>query len=153
MLSMAEQTTFEAYLEEYGSLTYSNVGVSMLPLLRQGLDLFTVERKGDARCQVGDVVLYRRPPDKFVLHRVVEVRPEEYVILGDNCVSREYGIRDEDILGVMTGYVRNGKAHSVRERGYRAYTAIWLGTEPLRIRLKKTLNRLKRRRKRRINEE
>ena len=30
--------SYEEYLEKHGSLTYSNVGVSMLPLLRQGLD-------------------------------------------------------------------------------------------------------------------
>ena len=35
---------------------------------------------------------------------------------------REYGITDEDILGVMTGFVRNGRQHAVTERGYRLYT-------------------------------
>ena len=60
---MNKPLSFEAFLEQNGTLTYSNVGTSMLPLLRQGKDLFTVMRKGAERCQVGDVVLYRRPPD------------------------------------------------------------------------------------------
>ena len=42
--------SFEEYLDRNGSLTYSNLGVSMLPLLRQGRDLFTVEKKGPERC-------------------------------------------------------------------------------------------------------
>ena len=130
---MSERVSFKEYLEANGSLTYTNVGVSMLPLLRQGKNLFTVEKKGAARCRAGDVVLYRRAPDTYVLHRVVEVRAEDYILLGDNCVARECGIRDADILGVMTGFVRGGKVHSVTERGYRLYTALLLHTIPLRI--------------------
>ena len=34
--------TYEEYLAKYGELTYRNVGVSMLPLIRQGRDTFTV---------------------------------------------------------------------------------------------------------------
>ena len=142
---MSDPISYEDYLEEYGTLTYSNVGTSMLPLLRQGKDLFTVERKTPGtRYKVGDVVLFRRPPDKYVLHRVVEVMPDSYTIMGDNCVTKERGVRDEDILGVMTGFVRNGKAHSVDERGYRAYSAITMATAPLRLLAKKAAGRLRR---------
>ena len=125
-------TSIEDYLNENGTLTYSNVGTSMMPLLRQGKDLFIVTKKGTERCKVGDVVLYKRPPDKYVLHRVVEVRSEDYVILGDNCINREYGIRDKDILGIMTGYVRDGVEHSVTEKDYQDYTARILRTEKSR---------------------
>ena len=117
-------------------MTYTNVGVSMLPLLRQGKDLFTVKQKSHERCKVGDVVLYRRR-DQYVLHRVVQVRENDYVILGDNCIAREYGFTDNDIIGVMTGYVRNGKEHSVSDFGYRLYTFIWLHTEKPRVLLKR----------------
>ena len=136
--------SYEDYLEKNGTLTYTNVGVSMLPLLREGKDLFTVTKKGPERCRAGDVVLYRRPPDHYVLHRVVEVKPDSYVLLGDNSVAREYGIRDEDILGVMTGFVRSGKEHSVSEPGYRLYTALWMRTESLRVFVKKAVLHVKR---------
>lgn len=141
---MPDSISFEQYLEAYGSLTYTNVGVSMMPLLRQGKDLFTVVKKGAARCKAGDVVLYKRPPDKYVLHRVVEVRPKDYVILGDNCVAKEYGITDSDILGVMTGYVRNGRSHTVQDRGYRLYSWWIMHFPGLRIFCKKGILRLKR---------
>ena len=39
------EISFERYLDQYGTLTYRNVGVSMEPLLRQDRDLFTVEKK------------------------------------------------------------------------------------------------------------
>ena len=56
---MNEPISIGEYLEKNGTLTYANVGVSMLPLLRQGRDLFTVRKKGAERCRAGDVVLYR----------------------------------------------------------------------------------------------
>ena len=138
-------TSIEDYLNENGSLTYSNVGTSMMPLLRQGRDLFIVRPKSPGeRFGVGDVILYKRPPEQYVLHRVVEVLPDGYIILGDNCVRREVGIPDSEILGVMTGFVRDGKEHSVTEHGYRLYTAWILKTERPRIARKKLWIKAKR---------
>ena len=137
------RTTFEELLERDGKLVYTNVGTSMLPLLRQGRDLFIVEKRGPGRLKAGDVVLYRRPPDKYVLHRIVEVREGEYVILGDNCVNRVFGIVDGDILGVMTGFVRNGRQHAVTDRGYRLYTWLCLHGAGMRIFLKRGSWRVK----------
>ncbi len=138
-----EKYTYEEYIEKNGNLVYTNVGVSMLPLLRQGRDLFIAAKRDGQRCSVGDVVLYRRPPNQYVLHRIIEVRPDDYVILGDNCINKEYGIKDEDIIAVMTGYVRNGKEHSVSENGYRFYSFVWLHTIPLRTGFKKSKFKLK----------
>ncbi len=139
-----DKISFEEYLDRNGSLTYTNVGASMLPLLRQGRDLFTVRKKGAERCKTGDVVLYRRSPDRYVLHRIVEVRPDDYVILGDNCTAKESGIKDADILGVMTGFVRDGREHTTDEAGYRFYSAVWMRSAGLRIALRKAAQRLKR---------
>ena len=130
---MSKVFSYEEFLKENGELTYTNVGRSMMPLLRQGKDLFTVRRKAPAeRCRVGDVALYRNPADQFVLHRVIQVRPDDYVILGDHNIVKEYGIRDEDILGIMTGFVRDGRSHTVEERGYKLYSFVIMHTIPLR---------------------
>lgn len=142
---MGDSVSYEEYLDQYGSLTYSVVGVSMLPLLRQKKDLFIARKKDERRCSVGDVVLFRRPPDKYVLHRVVAVLPDGYETLGDNCVSRERGVKEEDILGVMTGFVRNGRQHSVDEPWYRAYTFVWMHTTRARVLVKKARSVLVRR--------
>ncbi|MBQ2617520.1 MAG: S26 family signal peptidase [Synergistaceae bacterium] len=125
-------SSLEKYLSEQGRVISTCVGVSMLPLLREGKDLFFIEKKGAERFKVGDVVLYRRGR-QYVLHRIIEVRPEDYVILGDNCCFKEYGIKDSDILAVMTTFVRNGKEHSVNEFAYRLYSFVWLKTAPIRI--------------------
>ena len=135
---------YESYLAEHDSLTYRMTGVSMLPLLREGRDLFTVRRKEPGeRCRPGDVVLYRRPPSHYVLHRVMQIRNEDYVILGDNCIAREYGIRDEDILGIMTGYIRKGTAHSTGALPYRLYTFLMLHASGVRIFMKRCRSKIR----------
>lgn len=141
------ELTYEEYLEKNGSMTYSNVGTSMMPLLKQGRDLFTVTKKGSERCRKYDVVLYRRPPDKYVLHRVVKVRKKDYVILGDNCINKEYGIIDDDILGVMTSFVHKGKQHTVNDMTYRIYSHLWVDLSFFRVKLKKLRMKIKRKRK------
>ena len=141
-------SSVEDILKERGTLIYSNVGTSMMPLLRQGKDLFVIRSKGPERCRRGDVVLYKRPPGRYVLHRVVEVLEDGYVILGDHCADRENGITDADILGVMTGYIRDGVEHSVEEKAYRDYTAKILREEKYRtarLKLRRKIGRALRR--------
>lgn len=141
------ELTYEEYLEKNGSMTYSNVGTSMMPLLKQGRDLFTVTKKGSERCRKYDVVLYRRPPSSYVLHRVIKVRESDYVILGDNCINKEYGITDDDILGVMTSFVHKGKQHTVNDMTYRIYSHLWVDLSFFRVKLKKLRMKIKRKRK------
>lgn len=137
-----EKTTFEKELERKGTITYTCKGVSMLPLLRQKRDLFTVTKR-HGRCKKYDVALYRRADGAYVLHRVVKVCEDGYVILGDNCLNKEYGIKDEDILGVMTSFVRDGKEYSVDAGLYRVYVKVWYAIYPIR-RLWKLLGGLRR---------
>lgn len=132
---------FEKYLKSHGEVMMPIQGTSMLPLLRQGKDLVLIERKKENhRYEEGDVILYRRVEKKqYVLHRIIRVCADDYVLLGDNCFSKEYGIRDEDILGIMTGFVRLGRHHSVQEKGYEWYREFMLSTTDFRCRWKKHL--------------
>lgn len=136
-------SSLEEVLERDGRLTYTNVGVSMMPLLKQGRDLFTIEKKTGERCRKYDVALYRLKPNVYVLHRIVEVREHDYVFLGDNCVNREYGITDDDILGVMTSFVRRGRTCRVEDVRYRMYVWLWTHTERLRILAKRIVRKLR----------
>ncbi len=117
--------TFEELLEKDGYLVYTNVGVSMLPLLRQRRDIIEIRRKDPAtRCKRYDAVLYKRG-DKYILHRVLKVRPNDYVICGDHNIWREYGITDAQILGVMTRVIRNGKSITPDNLWYKIYVHLW----------------------------
>lgn len=118
-------STYEEQLRLRGSLVYTNVGDSMMPLLRQHRDLMVIEKRQPGRCKKYDVVLYKRPSGQYVLHRILKVRRDDYVICGDNRWRREFGVREDWILGVMTAVVRDGKQLRVTDRKYRLYVRLW----------------------------
>lgn len=89
---MIEKNSFEDVLKKYGELTYICKGTSMLPMLRPEKDIFTVVKKTEARCKENDVVLFELN-GKYILHRIVEVFDDHYMILGDNCVNYEKTLR------------------------------------------------------------
>ncbi len=119
------KTTYEEYLEKNGTLIYRNTGTSMLPLLKQGRDLFIVKKKNQSRCKKYDVVLFKRTNNKYVLHRIIKVNKDNYTIRGDNCVNKEYGVTDENVLGVMTSFIRKGKKYTVENKLYKIYSVLW----------------------------
>ena len=129
--------SYEEYLRKYHTLTYKNVGVSMLPLLKQGRDSFTVrEVKPDESCKIWDVVLYKRGTH-YVLHRIIKIYNDSYDILGDNCIGIERRIPKTDVLGVMTEFTHKGKRFTTRDLRYRLYVFLWCRPYPVRIFLKK----------------
>ncbi len=125
-------TKFEDIIERDGKLIYTNVGDSMHPLIRQDRDLLIIE-KPEGRLKKYDVPLYKRDSGQYVLHRILKVRDDDYVICGDNRCSREYGITDRHIIGVLTAVVRDGKEISVTDLKYRLYVHLWCGLFPLRV--------------------
>ena len=102
----------------------------MYPMLRNQRDTIIIE-PCEGRLKKYDVPLYRRG-SAYVLHRIVEVRPDSYVICGDNCLCREYGVTDEQIIGVLTGFYRGNKLIQMESIGYRAYVRIWCAVYPVR---------------------
>ncbi len=126
------KSTYEQELERSGQLIYTTVGMSMRPFLRSGQDLMVIEARKDSRFQARDVVLYRRKSGKYVLHRIMWVRKDDYVLCGDNCWDLEPGIRDEQILGVLTAVIRDGKRLDVNNKDYRAKVFVWWALYPIR---------------------
>lgn len=126
------KTTYEQELREKGSLIYTTVGMSMRPFLRSGEDLMVIEARPGQRFRNRDVVLYRRKNGKYVLHRIMWVRADDYVLCGDNCWDLEPGIRDDQVLGVLTAVIRNGARMDVNSGTYRAKVFAWWLLYPIR---------------------
>lgn len=108
-------------------------GNSMRPLLGDGTDM-VVLKKPEGRLHFFDMPLYyRKETDKYILHRVVGFRKDgTYVMLGDNNAQREYGISDDDIVGVVTSFYHKGKMYSINHPLYRLYCNVWYYTRPIR---------------------
>ena len=136
------KTTFEKIIEKDGKLIYTNRGDSMMPLIKEGRDLLIIE-KPVGRLKKYDVPLYKRDSGQYVLHRVLKVRDDDYVICGDNRTNLEYGISDRHIIGVLTSVVRNGKEISVNNWKYKVYVHVWCDLFPLRVFVLKVLQVLR----------
>lgn len=133
------KSTFEEIIQHDGKLIYTNKGDSMMPLIKEGRDLVVID-KTDGRLRKFDVPLYKRDNGQYVLHRIVRVRKNDYVICGDNRVNLEYGISDRHIIGVLTAVIRNGKELSVHSKKYKAYVYLWYMLFPVRFVIIKTRN-------------
>ena len=122
-------TNLEEFLKQNGWLVYSNKGTSMMPLLRENRDLMVIEKKGPERCRRLDAVLFKKhgPEGRpvYVLHRILRVNDDgTYWVAGDNCTSGET-VGEEQILGVLTSIIRDGKTVPITNRLYRLYSGTW----------------------------
>lgn len=124
--------SFEELLEKDGYLVYNNLGYSMLPLLRQKKDIIEIRKNCSERYKKYDVVLYKRG-EQYILHRILKVLPDRYVIAGDHNTFIDPPVKDDMILGVMTRVIRNGKSITPDNFWYKVYVHFWCDFYPIRV--------------------
>lgn len=129
MAQFDKSLDLKSVIEKEGRFVGTTVGVSMLPMIKSGRDVIVVEKNVD-RLKKYDVALYTRG-DAYVLHRVLEVKPDHYIIRGDNCYSDEY-VPEENVLGVLTEYFKGNKRISVTDKKYLRYVKRRLAFYPVR---------------------
>lgn len=122
--------TIEQVVQEEGVYVGTTAGVSMWPMLRNRRDTIVITPVS-TRLKRFDVPLYRRGND-YVLHRVIRVLPDGYLIRGDNCIKTERDVTDDDIVGVLTSFFRKGHPVNMEGVRYRAYVRGWHALFPLR---------------------
>ncbi|MBE6671087.1 MAG: hypothetical protein E7593_02680 [Ruminococcaceae bacterium] len=133
MCNSIETTNYREQLEKDGLLVNRPFGISMRPMLKQGRDTIVVE-KIKQKPKENDVVLYQRSKNKYVLHRVIKVTDDGYIIRGDNCIRNEYDITDKHIIGVLTAFYRKDKYIDCNtSRGYKLYVFWWRKTFFIRV--------------------
>lgn len=137
------RSSFEQLLADRGKLIYSNQGDSMMPLIKEGRDLIVIEPVY-GRLKKYDVPLYKRDSGQYVLHRILKVREDDYVICGDNRYCLEYGITDRHIIGVLTAVIRDGAEISADDRRYKIYVHLWCNLFPIRKLILIGINLIKR---------
>ena len=115
-------------LDAGGTVTFTPNGTSMLPMLRDGEDVVML-KKPEGKLHLFDIPLYQRTNGAYVLHRVIDFEKDgSYILCGDNQFEKEKGIKDNQIIAVLVGFVRKGKAYSVKSFRYRFYVNFWYYT-------------------------
>ena len=117
---MNNTSTFEEQIALYGRIVYTNVGDSMMPLIKQGRDVLIIEKPA-RKLKKYDIPLYKRDSGQYVLHRIIGKGRDGYRMCGDNRISVERGITDAHIIGVLVGIIRDGKEIRLDTVGYRLY--------------------------------
>ncbi len=111
----------EEQIKNGGSVVFNPRGISMLPLIRQGIDRVELS-KSSAPLKKYDIPFYRREDGSFILHRIVKKHPDgTYTMCGDNQIILESGITDDQIIGVVTGVYKGEKFFSISSATMRFY--------------------------------
>lgn len=127
-----EYSSIKEVLDSNGIYTGLTMGISMEPLIHHQKDnIIVVKPKG--RLKKYDVPVYVTNKGKYVMHRVIEVYDDHYIIVGDNLVQREY-VTDDMIVGVLVGFYKNGKRYIDVEnsKAYKLYSKVWVALLPIR---------------------
>ena len=117
-------------LEAGQNVRFSPRGVSMLPMLRQGIDSVVLSPVPE-RLKKYDLPLYKRDNGKFVLHRIIAAG-ETYTCMGDNQFQPEPGLRQDQMIAVVTSFTRGNREISCRAWYYRLYCRFWHYSRPVR---------------------
>ncbi|MBQ3708518.1 MAG: S24/S26 family peptidase [Clostridia bacterium] len=138
-----------AELEKHGKYFSVPKGVSMRPMIDNKQGIVEIH-KLDRPAKRYDLVLYIRGEEQGVIHRVLRVRENDYVIAGDNCWRKEY-VPHHRVVGIAVRFYRKGKWIEITNRGYRLYVWVWTNLffirRPLfylRDKLKAAINRIRR---------
>ena len=97
--------SYKELREKNGYYIATPIGTSMMPMIRQRLDTVRLV-KPTKRLKKYDVILYQRKDKTYVLHRIIGVKKDSYVLCGDNQFIKEYNVTDEMIIGVVDGFYR-----------------------------------------------
>lgn len=137
---MSEQETSKApeggssipeVLSSVGYVVICTAGTSMLPMLGDRRDTAEIHALSDAPLRKYDVVLFRKG-SALVLHRIIRVLPDAYLIRGDNSLAKDT-VPSENILGILTAFTRKGRRRTVGDRAYRIYSRLAVFLHPLTV--------------------
>lgn len=129
---MSDFKSIKEILDTTGKYTGLTWGRSMEPLIHQQQDnIIVVKNKG--RLKKYDVPVYVTENGKYIMHRVVKVCDDHYVIVGDNLLKKEY-VTDDMICGVLVGFYKKGRRYVdlTSSVPYKIYSKIWVALLPVR---------------------
>ena len=112
------------------SVRFAPKGTSMLPMLRQDIDSVVISPVPE-KLKKYDLPLYRRDNGQYTLHRIVEVG-DTFVCMGDNQFRKEYGVRKDQMLAVVTAFYRGERKYTTDHLGYQVYCRLWYHSRHIR---------------------
>ena len=106
-------------------------GESMRPLIRRGRDPVTIVPLQRPLIK-GDVVLFNKGNGIYAVHRVWKILPGAVQMLGDNCWNPDQWVPEQNVLGHVVCYTRNGRKYRLDTPKARAWGRAWMALYPVR---------------------
>ena len=133
-----------AMIQKEGFYLCTPSGTSMLPMLAGGVDqAVIVSLSGKAK--KGDVLLYEDKDGQNVLHRVIKVKSDGYLLRGDNRYYTEF-VPFDRVIGILSSFFKGEKQIDCKKSlRYRMYSKRRILTYPMRRACAAVLRRLRRR--------
>ena len=125
-----------AVMEEAETVPLVISGYSMNPFLAHGRDTVYLS-KITRPLKKGDMVLYRRDSGAYILHRIYRVEGNSYTFVGDAHTQLERGIREDQLLALVTAVRRKGKLLKKGSFWWDFFEKIWIRMVPLRPAVRK----------------
>ena len=119
-------------ISEGHSVTIRAKGVSMNPFLEHLRDKITLVDFTADLLSVGDVVLAEIDRGLYVLHRIVNISGDDITLMGDGNVGLQENCRRDNVMAIMSGFVRNGKEWSCSSKKWKRYSSLWMKLYPVR---------------------
>ena len=135
------QNDYKEKLNQFGILGFVTHGNSMWPLIKNKKTSVIVLKK-EERLKVYDVAFYTRPNGEYVLHRVLELKDDGYIVCGDSQTDKEF-VPEENVLGVLSGYYKGKTYIDCDSDEYKRAVEKWLCDPKRTDKIKRYYNRLK----------
>lgn len=113
------------------SVVFHVSGNSMLPFLKHGEKILLCPLKSDSPT-VGEIILSRSSYG-IVLHRVVRIKNGKIWLAGDGNLAQHEIVEKDQLLGVMTAVIRNGKNVYLDTKSKKILGLFWYYLRPFRI--------------------
>ena len=112
--------SYKEILETRDYYIATPIGTSMMPMIRARIDTVKLV-KPQRKLRKYDVILYQRKDGTYVLHRIIGVKKNSYVLCGDNQFIKEFNVTDDMIIGVVDGFYRGEEYVSNDNKKYIKY--------------------------------
>lgn len=126
-------------LEQDKEVIFTITGISMMPMLYHRRDKVCLV-KPHGYLKKYDIPLYVRDNGKYILHRIVKAKGDQYVTIGDNQWIKESSVSHSQVIGVVKGFWRKNQYISCENAWYFIYCRVWVFFYPLRWVYLKGLN-------------
>ena len=124
-------TMLRELVEEGHQVNLLISGSSMSPFLIHHRDTIYFQ-KPHRELKAGDMVFYRRVNGKYVMHRILKIRPEGFYMIGDGQTEVEGPLQREQIFGLVTAVKRKGRLIRPGDFWWEFFARVWLRIIPLR---------------------